>query len=123
MEKILEIKEVDDKDGGYIVITDKQKIEILIQNTQYCCESWGWFASEDNPQDFVGTNLINIFRVNESFDPKEVEGLHLDAGEAMFINIETDIGVLQFTLYNAHNGYYGHSVTIKSKQLTLDDVL
>jgi hypothetical protein len=41
-------------------------------------------------------------------------GLHL---EAMFVDIETDRGVLQFVAYNAHNGYYGHKARVQSTQL------
>lgn len=39
----------------------------------------------------------------------------LDAGSAMFINVETTKGLLQFVAYNEHNGYYGHEVKLVSK--------
>ena len=39
----------------------------------------------------------------------------LDAGSAMFINVETTRGLLQFAAYNEHNGYYGHDVLLVSK--------
>ena len=39
----------------------------------------------------------------------------LDAGSAMFINVETTKGLLQFAAYNEHNGYYGHGVKLVSK--------
>lgn len=34
---------------------------------------------------------------------------------AMFINVETTRGLLQFAAYNEHNGYYGHDVLLVSK--------
>ena len=52
----------------------------------------------------------------------------LDAGSAMFINVETTRGLLQFAAYNEHNGYYGHEVKLVSKYddktvIEADDVL
>lgn len=52
----------------------------------------------------------------------------LDAGSAMFINVETTRGLLQFAAYNEHNGYYGHDVLLVSKYddktvIEADDVL
>lgn len=52
----------------------------------------------------------------------------LDAGSAMFINVETTKGLLQFVAYNEHNGYYGHDVLLVSKYddktvIEADDVL
>lgn len=44
-------------------------------------------------------------------------------GNTMFVNIDTDRGVLQFVAYNEHNGYYGHSASVTSKQLTHGEVL
>jgi hypothetical protein len=41
----------------------------------------------------------------------------LDKGEAVFVNFETDRGTLQFTAYNGHNGYYGHTVYIETQKL------
>lgn len=49
----------------------------------------------------------------------------LDAGSAMFINVETTRGLLQFAAYNEHNG---HDVLLVSKYndktvIEADDVL
>lgn len=46
MEKILEIKDYEGRDGysgvyGYEVVTDKQSIKLFINNDQSCCERWG----------------------------------------------------------------------------------
>ena len=43
--------------------------------------------------------------------------LSLDEGDTMFVNIETDRGVLQFVAYNSHNGYYGQTAYVLSTQL------
>ena len=33
-------------------------------------------------------------------------------GGIMFVNFVTSKGVMQFVLYNEHNGYYGHDVHV-----------
>ncbi len=41
----------------------------------------------------------------------------------MFVNLETNVGLLQFVAYNSHNGYYGHDAVLVSKQLNLTEAL
>ena len=48
---------------------------------------------------------------------------YLDSGGAMFVNLETSEGLLQFVAYNAHNGYYGHEAVLVSKQLNHEERL
>lgn len=106
---------------GYLIVTDKQEIFVGITNFQSCCESWGYFITNDNKKDFIGAELKSIAVVNKSLDEKimkEKFEYGLDEGAAMFVNIETDKGTLQFTAYNAHNGYYGHTAVINSNQLS-----
>ena len=35
----------------------------------------------------------------------------------------SEIETKQFVAYNAHNGYYGHTVRVESQQLSHDEVL
>ena len=42
---------------------------------------------------------------------------------AMFVNFETSNGTFQLTMYNTHNGYYGHSAVLVSKQLNVREIL
>ena len=122
-ESILTIKEFINKKydthtlDGFEIITDKQTIMLGIDNYQDCCESWGYFLSEDNINDFINSNLINIkitdkqLKIIDDFDStKSYEG------DCIFIDIITNKGTLQFVAYNEHDGYYGHSVIIKSNQ-------
>jgi hypothetical protein len=37
-------------------------------------------------------------------------------GGTQFVDFETSKGVFQLTVYNRHNGYYGHDILIESKQ-------
>lgn len=134
MEKILRI--VDYEGGskyssvaGFEVVTDKQRIKLFIDNDGLCCERWGWFWCNDDPQQFVGAEVRGVsitdtanneaaMKKNE-LDPKEQ---YFDGG-LMFVNIDTDKGVLQFVAYNEHNGYYGHEAKVECSQLTHVEIL
>jgi len=35
----------------------------------------------------------------------------------MFVDLLTNIDVIQFVAYNEHNGYYGHTASVSSNQL------
>lgn len=123
-EIILEINEVHDFKvekqwstfDGYEVKTNKNNYFLLISNQQDCCESWGYFSSSDDIQSFIGSELLSVSKV-DTLHNKELLKKHdceyLDEGDMEFINFETSNGTLQFAVYNAHNGYYGHAVLIK----------
>lgn len=130
IEQIIEIENFKESDDdwsgydGYKVITNQQEILLMIDNGQSCCENWGYFWLNDNILDFIGAELKGIDIVDtalnkEKFDDK----VDLYEGDAMFVNLETSKGTLQFTLYNEHNGYYGHEAKIVSKQLTKEETL
>lgn len=124
MEIVKNIKEVNDVDfgerwseyDGYCIETDKRQLYFVISNEQCCCENWGYLSSEDDFGSFIGSELKNVYVTDtklETIVPKMEEDL--DAGSAMFINVETTRGLLQFAAYNEHNGYYGHDVLLVSK--------
>ena len=101
--------------GGYLLKTNKKEYKFAIQNSDNCCEQWGYFMSEDNFEDFIGATLIDIKVVDTALNVTELKmddlfkGGGLDEGGVMFINVNTSEGLLQFTAYNSHNGYYGHT--------------
>lgn len=132
MEAILSIKETtfrkDENDwdsfAGYEIITDKQTIKIGISEGQSCCERFGYFITEDNLSEYIGSDLISISQTNTVMDTQTIDELHLyDAPNTMFITFETTKGTFQFVAYNSHNGYYGHDAIIISEQLNIEDRL
>ncbi len=125
MEVIQEIKAVEeDYREGYEVTTNFQVISLLIDNQQNCCESWGYFWSNDNPQDFIGATLRDITLTDTLLNTEKLGDIGgLDEGGVMFVTLDTDKGQLQFVAYNGHNGYYGHTATVKSRQLSHSAVL
>lgn len=150
MEIIKNIKEVsdvyfnDDKwdtYDGYCIETDSRQLYFVIafstvrkrysglSNLQCCCESWGYLSSEDDFGSFIGSELKNVYVTDTKLETIASNIREdLDAGSAMFINVETTNGLLQFVAYNEHNGYYGHEVKLVSKYddkivIEADDVL
>lgn len=130
MEKILKIEETTFNEGsyqnyeGFVIITDKQTIKVGISDGQSCCESFGYMFTNDEIQEFIGSELLKIESVDSALNGKVIEELeYLDQGDSMFINFETSVGILQFVAYNAHNGYYGHEAVLISKQLNLQEGL
>lgn len=127
MEKIISIKETtfrtDEYNSydGYEVVTDKQTIRMGIQNHQSCCEDWGYLMSEEDIQEFVGSTLVGISAVDEQL--KAYPELPDYECSCMFINLNTDRGLLQFVAYNSHNGYYSHDAVLISTQLNHEESL
>ena len=112
---------------GYKVKTSEHEYLILIDNEQNCCESWGYFASEDDFDSFIGKSLNSIELTDLALNNKKVEesGYYDDCGGIQFVNFKFNDGsVLQFAVYNAHNGYYGHPIIIaKDENILLQDTL
>lgn len=126
MEKILKIEEVTDDNtpkwlaDGFTITTDKQVIKLLIGNGQSCCESWGYFMSEDDLEQFIGADLLDVNLTDTALNTKQIEKNkdNIDCGGVMFVNLDTSKGLLQFVAYNVHNDYYGHDAYVFSEQLT-----
>lgn len=119
-EIIIKIEETTFQKGrfdGYEITTNKQIIQFGIDNCQRCCESWGYFSSEDNLNEFIGAKLLDIQLTDTALNTKKLEGLSSE-DNLMFVTFETNKGFFQLTAYNGHNGYYGHDAVIISQQLT-----
>lgn len=112
---------------GYKVITDKHTIVVLIDNGQSCCESWGYFASEDDFAPFVGTELQEINLTDTALNTERVEASGYygsDEGGIQFVDFVTSQGTFQLAVYNAHNGYYGHGIVVaKDNDILLNETL
>lgn len=107
------------KYDGYEIETESHHFYVLIENEQNCCESWGYFSSDDNTQDYIGKNLVEVQLTDKGLNAKAVEesGYYDDCGGIQFVDFRfSDGSVLQLAVYNAHNGYYGHGIII-----TIDD--
>lgn len=111
---------------GYKVKTDKHEFLLLIDNGQCCCESWGYFYLNDDEQEFIGSELRAVNLTDKALNKKKVDesGYYEECGGIQFVDFETDKGILQFAVYNAHNGYYGHPIIFaKDKKIFYQDTL
>lgn len=95
---------------GYVITTDVGDIKVGVDNNSCCCENWGYLSSLDNPDDFVGAEVIAVKVVDEAL--KIYEDFSIYEGGVMFVNIETNKGVFQLVVYNEHNGYYSHDAVV-----------
>lgn len=125
MNKIIEIKEIESYDAhipdfwgeynGYKIKTEQDEYLFLIDNFQNCCENWGYLSTPDELSDYVGADLLSVKKVtvNDCAENKNLKDMaEYDPANTMFVNIETSNGLLQFAVYNQHNGYYGHDVML-----------
>jgi len=98
---------------GYIIKTDEKEIKFGVDNSQCCCESWGYICSDDNFDDYVGSEFIGVNITDTDFNTVMVDDIgSLDCGDCIFMTLNTSKGSVQFAVYNSHNGYYGHTALL-----------
>lgn len=84
----------------------------------------GYFYLNDNEQEFVGSELREVTLTDTALNTEVVEESGCCRADIQFVNFVTDKGVLQFAVYNEHNGYYGHPIFfIKDKEIFFEDNL
>ena len=111
---------------GYKITTENHIIHVLIDNGQSCCESWGYFSSEDDMQPFIGSELLEIKLTDTALNQEAFKksDYYNDAGGIQFVDFITDKGTFQLAVYNAHNGYYGHGIIVaKDEEILCNDTL
>lgn len=114
--------------SGFIITTNKQVIKLGISAYPVCCEKYGYLVTNDTLKSFLNSTILSIDLVDtelvagklESVCPKDEFKIYYNT---MFINISTDVGTLQFTAYNHHDGDYGHKSVLVSKELSAEKEL
>ena len=110
---ILSVKEDTIKDNnrnwyeGLIIETDKGNIKLVIETGQNCCEQWGslFFETPDDVSDFIGAEILQIEDIDINHDD--------EINNETQLRITTDRGIIQYAIYNEHNGYYGHGTILQ----------
>lgn len=126
--KILSIKEdtIVDKSNGYkqtyeglIIETDKGSIKLVINDSRSCCENFGslFFETPDDISQFIDAEILQI----EDISIKREE--YIDTDSETQLRITTDKGIIQYAIYNEHNGYYSHSTILQVFDTVDYDVL
>ena len=104
---------------GIELKTQNHVICAYIDPERQCCERYGSILSQDNVAEFVGSELKKVYLTNTADKIEYVDHIRsLKSSSAeyyniQFINFETSKGLLQLTVYNCDNGYYGHDIVIK----------
>ena len=112
---------------GYKVRTEQHVFHVLINNEQSCCEDWGYLASDDRLDAFIGAELVGIELTDTALNKEKVDEAAkygFDDGGIQFVDFVTDRGTFQLAVYNAHNGYYGHGILVaKDNDVLLNDTI
>ena len=114
--KITSIKEdtiIDNSRGwresyeGLIIETDNGSIKLVISDSQSCCEQWGalFFETPDDISQFVGAKILQIQDIDINHDD--------EINNETQLRITTDRGIIQYAIYNEHNGYYSHGTILQ----------
>jgi hypothetical protein len=130
---IVEIKELYNYDAsvfqkysdsmeGYEITTLDHTYLLLIDDKSSCCESFGYFSSDDDLKQFIGKELLSVEATDVALSTRViVEADGLDAGEIQFVTFKTNDGDFQLAVYNSHNGYYGHTILFIEDGVVLID--
>lgn len=119
LDEIMRSNVWDDESGNIVIEEDsfEELLVIQISDEPDCCEVWGAMLSEDNLSRFIGSDLLEVYFTDTSLNTEYLQTIAKykypdDYHNVQFINVKTSKGTFQFTVYNCHNGYYGHDVTV-----------
>jgi len=96
--------------SGLWIATNKGDIKLLITNYQQCYETWGceYLETPDDPSRLIGATLLSVEDIHIP-SPRDSDK---NAREAQ-LRITTNRGVVQYAVYNSHNGYYSHATFLQ----------
>jgi hypothetical protein len=91
---------------------DPSKVIVMVgvDNNSQCCEKWGYLSSDDNLDYYTDAIVTDVRIVDRAYNSKTV--VDVDEGGIVFVDIYTTKGMLQLSVYNANNGYYGHDAIV-----------
>lgn len=104
---------------------DKNNVVLGFDYSQCCCESFGYFFHKTldkydvSQDDWVG---LNLYCFDPEFFQENVVYPCSDGGGSATFRLVTARGAQLFlTLYNHHNGYYGHGFKFATPVKVLQD--
>jgi hypothetical protein len=103
---------------GLLLVTDKGNIKLLISAKQNCCEKWGalFLDTPDDITQFIDATVINIEDICAGLkicnELNICNDIDIECSETQ-LRITTTKGILQFAVYNSHNGSYNHATLLQ----------
>lgn len=98
---------------GFLIETTKGQIKVGIDKKCGCGRA-GYFITNNDINDFIGGKIVDIKVVDGCINVQKLEKIApFINGDVLFVNIETDRGVLQFTVYN-QGKYCAHKAFVCS---------
>jgi len=97
---------------GLKIETDKGNIELLISDNQSCCENWDalFLETPDDLSKVIGARLIEVSDIEISTQEYDQNSCELNETQ---LRVVTTKGIIQFAVYNQHNGYYSHATFLQ----------
>lgn len=97
--------------GVVLALDDGRKVKFGIADHQNCCERWDYLHSSDEATDFIGAEYLGL--VEKDMWPDRIDKVEMyEDDNFQAIEVLTSSGVLQFVVYNDHNGYYSHATIV-----------
>ena len=121
MSKIVKIEEVygitpyksSKKFDGFKIETEDEELYFVIERCQNCCECWGYLSTPENLENYIGAEYLGYEEKVCKLLVEQVKEDCVVEDEMQFLNVNTSKGVIDFAVYNSHNGYYSHTVILK----------
>lgn len=104
-----------EKDGK-VNFVDERDTFVGFDYSQGCCECFGWMLSWTRPTAFVdGANGIDPegYYFDRSFFEDALPGVYTEDGGVAVFRLTDGTNEVFLTLWNSHNGYYGHGFEVK----------
>ena len=99
---------------GLMIETEEEEIYFVIQNGQQCCENWGTYLyTPETLEDYIGADYLGYTESTCEQIVNSLKNEYVNPDETCFLNIKTSKGVIDYAVYNSHNGYYSHDVVLK----------
>jgi len=97
---------------GLKIETNKGDIKLLISSYQSCCENWEalFLETPDDLSKVIGAKLISVSDLEIETNEYDSDSDELRETQ---LRVTTTKGIIQFAVYNEHNGYYSHATFLQ----------
>lgn len=105
-----------------INFVDSNNVLVGFDNTQQCCENFGWKILDHNKEEFKATpEQLEPYVFDASFfeSVEDEDDYHVDRDALFKLTKPEDDNPIYLNLYNHHNGYYSHGFVMSQDETTI----